>query len=296
MAPRRTFHILLLTVAAFLSTLTISGFVFISNAHLPGLGSAAPALVDARASAAAAMPDRIAIPAIGVDAVIVNAPRVGNTWESSHLTSQVGHMEATAYPGQGSNVVLVAHRYLSIRNGQPANPGPFALLDRLRPGDQILVHSAGTVYTYTMTEQLQITRRDTWIIGETDGEMVTLMTCDAWNPTTLTYDKLLVVRGRLADARPIASAPAVSAPATDVAGAPAAPVTAAPVTSLNIRSGPGTVYAPVGVTPAGAPLAVVGRNTAANWILVEAGGVRGWVAAWYTVVYGDLNSVPVTAL
>ncbi len=287
MAPRRTFHILLLTVAALLSALTISGFVFISNAHLPGLGSAAPALVDARSSAAA-MPDRIAIPAIGVDTVVVNAPRTGNTWESSHLTSQVGHMEGTAYPGQGSNVVLVAHRYLSIRNGQPANPGPFASLDRLHPGDQILVYSAGTVYTYAMTEQMQITRRDTWIIGGTDGEMVTLMTCDAWNPATLTYDKLLVVRGRLTDARPITSAPA--------APAPAAAVTAAPVTSLNIRSGPGTVYAPVGVTPAGAPLAVVGRNTAANWILVEAGGVRGWVAAWYTVVYGDLNSVPVAAL
>ncbi len=72
-------------------------------------------------------------------------------------------------------------------------------------------------------------------------------------------------------------------------------VTATTTVNLRIRSGPGTNFSQIGLLSTGTTVSVVGRNEAANWLLIDHQGTRGWVAAWYTVVSGDLNSVPVSA-
>jgi uncharacterized protein YraI len=71
-------------------------------------------------------------------------------------------------------------------------------------------------------------------------------------------------------------------------------VTATTTVNLRIRSGPNTGSAQVGLAPAGTTVSVLGRNEAANWIFVQYGDTTGWMAAWYTNISGDLNSVPVT--
>lgn len=71
-------------------------------------------------------------------------------------------------------------------------------------------------------------------------------------------------------------------------------VTATPQESVNLRTSPynnGQVFA---VAPAGQPLTVVGRSRSGTWLLVEGNGLRGWCAAWFTTIAGDLSTVPVT--
>jgi uncharacterized protein YraI len=72
-------------------------------------------------------------------------------------------------------------------------------------------------------------------------------------------------------------------------------VTAVPRLNLRMRAGPGTNFTQLGLVPGGTSLAVLGRNEAASWILVEYRGVRGWLAAWYCNISGNLNSVPVAS-
>lgn len=85
---------------------------------------------------------------------------------------------------------------------------------------------------------------------------------------------------------------------TPLAGALAAPpqqsaVTATTLDALRLRAGPGTSYATLAIIPRGETLSVQGRNAAGSWIAVTYSGMTGWVAAWYTRLDGDLNSVPV---
>lgn len=74
---------------------------------------------------------------------------------------------------------------------------------------------------------------------------------------------------------------------------PGGAATATLRTSLRMRSGPGTDYDSLGLVPQGTTLAVLGRDAASNWLLVEHEGQRGWIAAWYCNIRGSLASVPV---
>lgn len=259
-----------------------------SSQSLPALGGM-PATVAAPVAmpVPAAASERVVIPSIGVDTVVVNSPRMGNTWDTSQLTWQVGHMEGTALPGEGGNVVLMAHRYLGIDNAQYTNPGPFAALDRLTPGQRIQVYAGSNVFVYEVTEQFEVTPSDVWVIRPTGEEVVTLLTCSTWNPATLSFDQRLVVRARLVD----------RVDAQAAAPAPQAVAEAVPATTnsaLNVRSGPGTGYGIQGQLAGGATVNVVGRNNESSWLLVDYNGAQGWVSAWYASPAGDLTAVPVT--
>ncbi len=83
--------------------------------------------------------------------------------------------------------------------------------------------------------------------------------------------------------------------ATAFAGAPGqSAVTATTTADLRLRVGPSTSHAQMSVVPNGTTVQVLGRNAAANWIYIDHAGARGWIAAWYTTINGDLNSAPVT--
>ncbi len=94
-----------------------------------------------------------------------------------------------------------------------------------------------------------------------------------------------------------------SVPVTSQSGGAAPPpsapspsgVTATATISLNLRSGPGTSYAVVGVFTAGATAPIIGRAADSNWINITYNGQTGWVAGWLCSISGDLNSVPVTS-
>lgn len=70
-------------------------------------------------------------------------------------------------------------------------------------------------------------------------------------------------------------------------------VTAVPRVNLRMRSAASTRSRTLGTVPAGVAVPVTSRNAAGDWVQVSYNGRSGWVAAWYTTVNGDLNTVPV---
>ncbi|MFD0567221.1 class E sortase [Kitasatospora saccharophila] len=90
----------------------------------------------------------------------------------------VGHYADTQLPGEQGNLGLAAHR-----NGHGE---PFRHLDRLAPGDQVVLRTPGAVYTYTLDRELPETGADNYEVldpvpaqaGYTSpGRYLTLTTC-----------------------------------------------------------------------------------------------------------------------
>ena len=122
---------------------------------------------------------RIQIPAIGVDAPVVQ----GDGWEQ--LKKGVGQRIGSANPGQRGNVVLSAHNdvYGEI----------FRDLDKLRPGDQIILYTQQKAYTYVVTESHVVEPTDVQWLQPTEEPVVTLISCYPY----LVDNKRIVVRARL---------------------------------------------------------------------------------------------------
>ncbi|MEU1617907.1 class E sortase [Streptomyces sp. NPDC005722] len=140
------------------------------------------------------------IPRIGVTAPI--AEGVNRTEVLDH--GYAGHYPHTAQPGQPGNFALAGHRNT---HGEP-----FRRIDRLRPGDTLLVETATTRYTYVVRQTIpRTTPADGTVLAPVPhstvhprrhmtgpGHYITLTTCTP--EFTSTYR--LVVWGGLAAAEP----------------------------------------------------------------------------------------------
>lgn len=106
---------------------------------------------------------RIQIQAIGVDAPVVQ----GDGWEQ--LKKGVGQHIGTPNPGQKGNIVLSAHNDVF---GEI-----FRDLDRLNPGDEILLSTSQQVYVYIVkqTQIVEPTRVD--VMNPTQEAILTLISC-----------------------------------------------------------------------------------------------------------------------
>lgn len=124
---------------------------------------------------------RIQIPTIGVDAPIVQ----GDGWEQ--LKKGVGQHLGTANPGERGNIVLSAHNdiYGEI----------FRDLDKLRPGDRVLIYTHDRVFTYIVTETHIVEPTDVQWIAPTEEPVATLISCYPY----LVDTQRIVVRARLAE-------------------------------------------------------------------------------------------------
>lgn len=108
---------------------------------------------------------RIQIPAIGVDSTIV-----ADAYNWEQLKKGVGHHIGSAQPGQNGNMVLAAHNdiYGAI----------FRYLDQLSPGDEIIVSTELTSYTYVVNDIQVVDPIDgLWVMDQTDHAQVTLISC-----------------------------------------------------------------------------------------------------------------------
>jgi hypothetical protein len=90
---------------------------------------------------------------------------------------------------------------------------------------------------------------------------------------------------------------AAAAPEPEAEGAPAtARLDTAKTRGLNVRAGPGAGYARLATLAADDVVAVVGRSADGGWLqLTLDAGARGWASAYYLLVDGDIDSLPVTA-
>ena len=106
---------------------------------------------------------RIQIPAVGVDSPIFQ----GDNWEQ--LKKGVGQHIGSTLPGTEGNLVLSAHNdiYGEI----------FRHLDKLSPGDEIVVSTERQSYTYVIRKIQVVDPTDVWVMAPTDYASTTLISC-----------------------------------------------------------------------------------------------------------------------
>ncbi|GAB4581278.1 MAG: hypothetical protein Fur0022_40250 [Anaerolineales bacterium] len=124
---------------------------------------------------------RIQIPAIGVDAPIVQ----GDGWEQ--LKKGVGQTIGTANPGQKGNVVLSAHNDIF---GEI-----FRYLDQLKPGDTIIIHTNQRSFTYVVIKWQIVEPTQVEFMAPTSDATTTLISCYPYRVS----DKRIVVIAKLQD-------------------------------------------------------------------------------------------------
>lgn len=132
---------------------------------------------------------RLAIPSLGLDLPVTRAAFIGTTWNFEPITTQAAHLDGLALPGSANNVVIGAHSELTQRR-----PGPFYRLNRLRPGDEIIVRYGGQEFRYQVQRLWIVVPTDISPIQQGIGDVLTLLTCDGYNQTTNGYDTRLIVR------------------------------------------------------------------------------------------------------
>ncbi|UCE00928.1 MAG: class D sortase [Chloroflexota bacterium] len=122
---------------------------------------------------------RIQIPAIGVDAPIVQ----GDGWEQ--LKKGVGQHIGTANPGDAGNLVLSAHNDIF---GEI-----FRDLDRLRPGDEVTIYTNQRSYRYIVSESIVVEPTQVDVMESTTQPTLTLISCYPY----LVDDQRIAITARL---------------------------------------------------------------------------------------------------
>jgi len=122
---------------------------------------------------------RIQIPSIGVDAPVVQ----GDGWEQ--LKKGVAQHIGTANPGQTGNLVLSAHNDIF---GEI-----FRYLDKLQPGDEIIVFTNQKQYTYVVDGTRVVEPTSVEVMAPTGSPVVTLISCYPY----LVDKQRIVVRANL---------------------------------------------------------------------------------------------------
>jgi sortase A len=106
---------------------------------------------------------RIQIPAINIDAPVVQ----GDGWDQ--LKKGVGQHIGTADPGQNGNVVLSAH--------DDVYGELFRYLDKLQPGDQVIVYTQQRQYVYIVDRTELVEPTAVEVMASTGAPTVTLISC-----------------------------------------------------------------------------------------------------------------------
>ena len=106
---------------------------------------------------------RIQIPAINIDAPIVQ----GDGWEQ--LKKGVGQNVSSVNPGQNGNVILSAHNdvYGEL----------FRFLDKLKPGDQVILYSQQRQYVYVVDRTAIVEPTAVEVMASTGSPTITLISC-----------------------------------------------------------------------------------------------------------------------
>ena len=107
---------------------------------------------------------RLVIPALKVDTVVVEGTG------ASALRAGAGHYPNTPLPGEEGNVAIAGHRTTYGK--------PFANLDRLAVGDQIVLETPLGQHVYRVTRSpFVVANNDFTVISQTPGRTLTLTTC-----------------------------------------------------------------------------------------------------------------------
>jgi sortase A len=131
----------------------------------------------------------LSVPDLGLEDVTAY-----NSVSEEKLKKSLVHIPATGFPWQkGANTYIAGHRL-----GYEGTNSYliFYYLDQLAEGDEILLEdSAGTKYTYRVTDQLVVDPDNVEVMEPEEGKsLVSLQTC-----TLPDYEQRLIVQGELVD-------------------------------------------------------------------------------------------------
>jgi sortase A len=171
---------------------------------------------------------RLEIPRIGVDWIVVAGVRVED------LQKGPGHYPDTPLPGQEGNVAIAGHR--------TTYGAPFARINELEPGDEIVVSTFTGRFVYRMSEQWIVPPTDASVLDPSPFPVLTLTSC---HPKYSARERIIVravfdadaSSGPLAPAMPGYAGTAASDPATV---APTTPATSEPSVTAPAAAEPGT--------------------------------------------------------
>ncbi len=132
---------------------------------------------------------RLEIPKLGVDVVVVEGTTL------SALRAGAGHYPRTPLPGEPGNVAIAGHR--------TTYGAPFARLDELAPGDEIVLTTPIGRHVYEVARMPWVVDDQDWsVIKEypREGSFLTLTTChpEGSDDYRLTVRAELVSKGGLA--------------------------------------------------------------------------------------------------
>jgi sortase A len=131
----------------------------------------------------------LTVPELGLEDVTAY-----NTVSEEKLKKSTVHIPATGFPWQkGANTYIAGHR---VGYEGTNSYLIFYYLDQLSEGDEILLEdSAGTKYTYHVTDQMVVDPDNVEVMEPVEGKsLVSLQTC-----TLPDYEKRLIVQGKLVD-------------------------------------------------------------------------------------------------
>ena len=140
-----------------------------------------------------ALPARLSIPSIGVDAKVqhVGINKKGNMATPTNFTD-VGWYRYGTLPGRQGSAVIAGH----VDNGF-AMPGVFKNLNDVKKGDDIYLEAAnGDMLHYVVTgfSTYDYDAEAKEVFGQNDDRYLKLITCTGeWMPQHRTHDKRLVV-------------------------------------------------------------------------------------------------------
>ncbi len=133
------------------------------------------------------------VPAEGEPEGLISIPRIGlnkmafvEGVSRDDLKKGPGHYPDTPMPGTLGNAAIAGHRTTFLH--------PFYDVDKLKPGDDIIVETLAGKFTYKMTAQLVVKPTDVQVVDNTFDAQLTLTSC---NPK-FSAEQRIVIKARLA--------------------------------------------------------------------------------------------------
>jgi sortase A len=219
---------------------------------------------------------RLEIPKIGVDKVVVEGV------QTEELRKGPGHYRSTPLPGQPGNAAIAGHR--------TTYGAPFADIDQLQPGDEIIATTPQGRFVYKVKAQKAadgsvsghfiVSPTALYVLDQTEENLLTLTACHP----KYSASQRIVVQAVLVDTpaastpRP-ATEPGLTEPADPIAGeSPTEPGTPAPVADATLDQGLGSDNGAWGPTAMWA-ITFSGLATLTWWALHAERRRRGFLAA-----------------
>ena len=142
---------------------------------------------------------RMQIPAIGVDKTVVEGVRVGD------LRKGPGHYPATPLPGQAGNAAIAGHR--------TTYGAPFGEIDKLAPGDQVLVTTLQGEFVYEVVTQGEghghfiVAPHQIEVLDQNFSENPNRLTLTACHPKGSARQRIIVVAALVGEPAPTYARP-----------------------------------------------------------------------------------------